>query len=136
MAHLYVGLIEAVQNLRDKGELRIIKGPFWFLQLWLNAMFRSHMLSTIPSIVPNHVVCFGPTTCTKKEVLKKTFLEYFSVFSSIAKFQASFLHFLPGIFGLSGFEPLLNLHFNPCPYHTAKTFYTLLRCVLFEKQGS
>lgn len=31
LAHLYEGLTEAIKNMRNKGEIGILKGPFWFL---------------------------------------------------------------------------------------------------------
>lgn len=47
LGHLYESLGESVtllKNLGDRGNL-LLSGPFWLLQLWLNASFKKHLPS-------------------------------------------------------------------------------------------
>lgn len=106
LAHLYEGLTEAIRNLRSKGEVGILKGPFWFLQLWSNSIFQNHVQSSIPATIPKDVACYRLTTCTNRDISKQAFLECFSLFSSLTKFEPSLVWTFPC--SLTGFDfPLL-----------------------------
>lgn len=83
----------------------------WFLQLWLNAMFRSHMLSTAPTTFPDHLACFGLTVCTPTEILEEAFLEYLISFQSMTHIKTTFAPFALRKRGPNWFEtPLLSFY--------------------------
>lgn len=94
LAHLYEGLTEAVQNLRDEGAIKIIKCPLWLLQLWLNVMFRRHMLALYHSFDlswPYSMFWFHQMHHERS--FQISFLECFSLFSLLTKFQTSLAPF-------------------------------------------
>lgn len=93
LAHLYEDLTEVIHASRKTGEVCIMKGLFWFVQIWFTSMFWAYMLSSVPSDFPRHVAGYDLTTCTNKVVSSQTFLEYLSFFFFMKQFKTHFSPF-------------------------------------------
>lgn len=104
LAHLYESLGEGVTDLKnpnDKGNL-LISGPFWLLQLWLNASFEASLLylnlidAKVGEIKNKKVEGIHMAQLTPSEEghnLQQTFSSYVMVFVKLYNFTSSMASF-------------------------------------------
>ncbi|XP_027346509.1 uncharacterized protein LOC113858193 [Abrus precatorius] len=89
LGNLYENLNEAVASFRSNDFPSVISGPFWLLQLWLNAIFEEKLQSSEPPNTSREIEGFRLTFLTTNIAKKhyyNAFRQYFNFFLSLQSF--------------------------------------------------
>lgn len=90
LANLYKGLIDVVRELQGAKSLPLAIGPFWLLQLWLNAIFEVHsIVVALPDVLDqvDRIRLSRLNFCGLTEIPCAAFERYFNYFLELQQHE-------------------------------------------------